>query len=67
MGIADLCSALIGSPEAQGEAWLAGCSPPRRRRQGQGGFEDIVALMDATAPKPDRPKAYRKKPLQISN
>jgi hypothetical protein len=31
------------------------------------GFEDIVALMDAVAPKPDRPKVYRKKPLQISN
>ncbi len=31
------------------------------------GFEDIVALMDAAAPKPDRPKVYRKKPLQISS
>jgi IS1 family transposase len=31
------------------------------------GFEDIVALMDAAAPAPERPKVYRKKPLQISN
>lgn len=31
------------------------------------GFEDIVALMDAVAPAPNRPKVYQKKPLQISN
>jgi hypothetical protein len=31
------------------------------------GFEDLVAIMDATAPAPSRPRVYRKKPLQISN
>jgi hypothetical protein len=31
------------------------------------GFEDIVALMDAAAPAPNRPAVYRKKPRQISN
>ena len=31
------------------------------------GFEDVVALMDAAAPQPDRPKVYRKKRAQISN
>lgn len=31
------------------------------------GFEDIVALMDAVAAKPDRPKVYRKKQAEISN
>lgn len=31
------------------------------------GFEDIVALMDAAASAPNRPKVYQKKPLQISN
>ncbi len=31
------------------------------------GFEDIVALIDAAAAKPNRPASYKKKPLQISN
>jgi len=31
------------------------------------GFEDIVALMDAVAAKPDRPKLYKKRAPQISN
>ncbi|HEV8693802.1 MAG TPA: IS1 family transposase [Lysobacter sp.] len=31
------------------------------------GFEDIVALMDAVAAKPDGPKVYRKRVPQISN
>jgi hypothetical protein len=30
-------------------------------------FEDIVALMDAAAPAPNRPAVYRKKQAQISN
>jgi IS1 family transposase len=31
------------------------------------GFEDILVLMDAVAPAPNRPIAYKKKPLQISS
>ena len=31
------------------------------------GFEDIVALIDAAAPKPGRPKAYKKRGEEISN
>ena len=31
------------------------------------GFEDIVALMDAAAEKPNRPATYRKALRQISN
>lgn len=30
-------------------------------------FEDIAGLIEAAAAKPNRPKVYRKKPLQISN
>lgn len=31
------------------------------------GFEDVVALMDAVAPKPGRPKSYKKRSAEISN
>lgn len=31
------------------------------------GMEDIVALMDAVAPKPGRPKTYKKRQAEISN
>jgi hypothetical protein len=30
-------------------------------------FEDVVARMDALAPKPGRPKTYKKRPAEISN